>query len=161
MVQQHSAGVSAMTAVTVRRVTDPAELKPVADLVLLRFYPEFAHHFPRPDVEKTLTVLADTIRHGVVLVAERAGAFVGLVVARPTESWFSRELHLHEHVFYVVPEARASRAAVQLVRALRAIAAAAGLPLHMHVGSGANVDRMDRFFERLGFQRVGGNYIGA
>lgn len=150
-----------MNAVTIRRVTELGELKPIADLVILRFYREFAHHFPRPDVDKTLTVIADTILHGVVLVAERAGDIVGLVMARRTESWFSRELHLHEHVFYVVPEARASRAAVKLVRDLRAIADADGLPLHMHVGSGANVDRMDRFFERQGFRRVGGNYIGA
>lgn len=93
--------------------------------------------------------------NGLVFVTG-AGFLVGFV----TEYWFSQERYAAELLLYVSPESRGSVDAIDLVRAY--VAGAKSLnarEVHLENSTGYEVKKVEEFFSRCGFTRVGGNYI--
>jgi GNAT superfamily N-acetyltransferase len=83
------------------------------------------------------------------------GFLGGLVVEYP----FCRERLAHDLGFYVVPEHRASSAAVRLLRAFRSWAKERGArEVCVAVSLGGEIDRIGAFLERSGLRKMGGVY---
>jgi hypothetical protein len=132
----------------------------VLHLLIGEFHQEFSDRFPPVSVEKMVHYVGDHIINGALFVARDAdGTVVGAIAGRETEYWFSTSGYVREGFYYVSARARASRAAVLLLRSLKAWAAQKGMPLICGVSSADQVERKDRFFERNGMRRIGGLYV--
>ncbi|HEY4116750.1 MAG TPA: GNAT family N-acetyltransferase [Byssovorax sp.] len=89
-------------------------------------------------------------------VAERGARVVGFIAGRLAHYPFSREILASDLAFYVAPEARASTAAVRLVRALWTWAESKGArELSLASSSGVEVERLEQFYGRLGLAKMG------
>lgn len=95
-----------------------------------------------------------------LLIAERNGQVIGMIVAFAGEQFFSPVKVATSQLFYVAKEARKGRAAVLLLRGLRAWAKAAGAAeVNLNTTIGLDLARTDRFLRKLGFRQTGGNYV--
>ena len=102
--------------------------------------------------------LADKGRYGL-LMAERDGEAVGMLVGQMGEYFFSRDMAATAIVYFVRPENRGGMAAIKLLHGFRRWASARkACQLMINVTSSAQVARTDRLMKRLGFQVTGGNY---
>ena len=115
------------------------------------------------NAEKALTRIVNAIHRGVVLVAlsDDQKALMGSVGGICTVDWYGDAEFLGDLWFYVRREHRSSRAALALMRRFRDAAKQMRVPLRMAVFNGNDVERKDRFFERVGFRKVGGFYTEA
>ncbi len=142
------------------RLCEPADL-PILMELGRAFHEELAwHHLPL-DEQKAEAGAAHAIgQHLAIGVEDDSGELCGALLLHPMESgfWFSSAPFLQEIGFYVRPDKRASRAAVMLLDAAKAIADDIGLPLFSTPFSGVAVDRKDKLFERSGFVRLGSIY---
>lgn len=148
-------------SITIRRITDMSKVGAILSLMIDRFHHEYRDWFPPTNPERMFRYIAHHVTNGASFVAERDGVIVGATCGAPVHYWFSDERYVSEGYFYVVPEARPSRAAVLLLRALQGYADNLGIPLKIGVTSGNDLDRKDRFFERHGMTRIGGMYISS
>lgn len=100
------------------------------------------------------------IRHvltnGRAFLVEDEGNLVGSIGCVPDSFWYSAAVELFDAWLYVMPEARASRAAAALIEAYKDEAARRGFPKpylgRMNV---IDAERKDVFFRRHGFEPVG------
>lgn len=115
--------------------------------------------FPEIDVEAArefLEVVGDAY---FVALAERNGEPVGFITAQPGRYLFSKERFVTHDIFYVAPEARGSRTALLLVQAMEDWAAQLGVKkVFIAVHTGLKPDITGRFYEKLGYRYMGGNY---
>ncbi len=110
----------------------------------------FAATLPR-----SLEHLRDAYRRGVILVATVKGRAVGaMILFRQRVQWGDGEF-LADSVTYVQPAARASGAAVALVKAARVGAGRLGLPLMLGRLSGPENGVLDRWYRMQGGVTVG------
>jgi len=144
--------------VTIRRITDLREAVAVGKFLIDEFHGAYRDRFAPVDGEKVLRYLGQHVIDGVLFVAEQDGCLVGAMAGRPAEYWWSTERFVNEGVFFVSERARASRAAVLLLKAMQGYADDLGLPLVVGVTSGDEVERKDRFFAKRGMARIGGIY---
>lgn len=94
-----------------------------------------------------------------ILMAERDGELLGCLIATAARHIFSDALYASAALFYVKPEARASRAAVALLEAFAHWARERGaVEASIHITSGMRQDEIGRFLERQGFASSGANY---
>jgi len=92
------------------------------------------------------------------LVAEDYG-LVGFMVAFCGPPVFSTEPVASHHIFYVVPERRGSFAAVRLIKGYEAWAEENGaIAVEIAVDTGLFPERTGKFYERLGYDYMGGKY---
>ena len=91
---------------------------------------------------------------GLVLVAERAGAVVGGVLAVVAPHWSSDDRVAQEVSLFVAPTARGGLAATQLICGLVAWAREQGA-VYLQVGTstGVHAERTAQLYEHLGFRR--------
>ena len=109
------------------------------------------------DLDKWEALLRDLIsdQRGIVLVSDH-GMLVGLV----DEYFFGHDKHAMEYVWYVDPAHRNSGEGSALLVEYAAIARAMGVKdIHVENSTGVNVDATEQLFVRLGFKRLGGNYV--
>ncbi len=110
--------------------------------------------------EKMVNKITETIHRGIGFVSLNdnnviEGSIGGLVAS----DWWSDEKYLGDLWFYVTPEARKSNAAFELVRNFKRIGKEAGVPVRLgHVFS-KDLERKDKFFERLGLQKAGSVFL--
>jgi L-amino acid N-acyltransferase YncA len=113
-------------------------------------------------VSRTLTGLITRKGAGkyVFFVAEDStGQAVGCLVGCLEGYIFSDKPVANIVHFDVLPEKRMSGAALRLLTAFRTWAENRGvMELCAGVNSGENLDKLDRFFKKLGFEATGGNY---
>lgn len=96
-----------------------------------------------------------TIEGGILLISDH-GFLAGLV----EEYWFSHDLHANEVMLYVMPECRGNGEAVSLVRAYIERAKELGAKdVHIEDTTMVHSERNERFFTKMGFKRVGGNFL--
>lgn len=113
-------------------------------------------------VERTLAQLIARKEEGkyVFFVAEdSSGQAIGCLIGCLEGYIFSdRPIATLVH-FDVLPEKRMGGAALRLLSAFRKWAENRGvMELCVGVSSGENLEKLDRFFKRLGFRAIGGNY---
>jgi len=111
------------------------------------------------NTEKLVNKINEALHQGVILIAQKDDKVVGSIGGVIVSDWWSDEKHLSDLWFYVSPSCRKSKAAVLLSKGFIKIAKEAKLPVRLgHVFSG-DVDRKDKFFERLGMNKAGSLYV--
>jgi len=95
----------------------------------------------------------------LILSASSNDEIIGMFVGHLTRYIFADAKMAHDIALYVKPEKRGSSAAVRLIDAYRLWAMGAGAS-EVCIGQATNVDteKSRRFFERMGFHHVGGNF---
>lgn len=108
--------------------------------------------------KKLSEVVVKTINDGVVLVAvEDNGKIVGSIGGGTATEWWSNEPIFGDLWFYVYKDNRKSKAGIDLIK--RFIRHGEGRHIKLgHVYNG-DMDRKDKFYERLGLRKVGSTYI--
>jgi GNAT superfamily N-acetyltransferase len=127
-----------------------------------QMHQEGAYAFLPFDREKVRRFILQGLEHpenSCVLVAEEAGAVVGMLGGYLSDYFFCDERIACDAVFFVEPGHRTGVAAVKLVEAFREWALEhKARELCMAVSSGENADRAARFYIRMGLSPVGGVY---
>lgn len=124
-------------------------------LVLLNTMHE-SHDLPDANWHKISQVLIENIRGGVVLIAQTdEGEMMGSIGGRVSHDWYTDQPHLGDHWFFVRPEHRKSPAAFKLLKEFRKAGQERELPVKVAHVLADSVDRMDKFYGKLGFQRSG------
>lgn len=116
---------------------------------------------PKRVADNLTAVIQDKRGTYCFLVAEDStGTAVGGLVGCLERHIFSDEQFVATLVHYdVLPEKRMGGAGLRLLSAFRQWAENRGaFELSAGISSGADLDKMDRFMRRLGFQQTGGNY---
>lgn len=135
------------------------ELSEVVSFLIGKFHAEYADQLPPADYGKVVLYIGEHINRGVVFLCRSdAGELVGLIAGMVSSPWFSTQKHVSEGVFFVLPEARGSRAAVLLINALKGFAFEQQMRLYAGVTIGQDLESKDRFFDRNGLERIGGIY---
>lgn len=134
---------------------------------LLRLY-RAAHAFTtyrdlpfddRQVIDATWHALANPKTHGVIL-AETGGEATGVLYVHASRLLFTDIICAQAIVFWVSLESRATRSAVQLLRAFEAWGKnrnASELQLHVTTGA-TNAMNVGKLFVRKGYTFTGGNY---
>ena len=124
-----------------------------------RMLEESAVSFPEIDADATRGALEMAGNLYFMALAERDGVGVGFITGLQSRYLFSDRRLVSHDVFYVVPEARGSSAAVRLVRALEEWSVEVGAyRTTIAIHTGLKVETTGRFYEKLGYTFMGGNY---
>jgi hypothetical protein len=110
------------------------------------------------DPKKFSQSVLSVINDGICLVAiGDDNKFLGSIGGVYSSEWWTNETILGDIWFYVQEEHRSSKAAVGLIK--KFIEAGEGMNIKLgHVYSG-DVDRKDKFYERLGLVKAGSTYV--
>ena len=108
---------------------------------------------------KLVNKVNEIIHTGIVLVAIKDNKLVGSIGGTTSSDWWSEEKHLSDLWFYVYKDARKSDIAKNLITDFIKIGKEAKLKIRLgHIFSG-DVDRKDKFYERLGLVKAGSTYV--
>ena len=108
---------------------------------------------------KLVNKINEIIHTGIVLVAIQDNKLVGSIGGTTSSDWWSEEKHLSDLWFYVYKDARKSDIAKNLITDFIKIGKEAKLKIRLgHIFSG-DVDRKDKFYERLGLVKAGSTYV--
>ena len=128
----------------------------------LRMHSEGAYAFLPYERDKVSRLVRSYVDDSVTqcgLVAEVDRTLVGMLGGYLTEYFFCSEVVACDMVLFVDQPYRRGQAAVRLVRAFRDWALGRGArELCLAISTNVNVEDTGRFYERLGFTRVGGIY---
>lgn len=92
-------------------------------------------------------------------VAEEKGKIVGMICAYLSAPYFSDDLVVYDHVWYVGKEARGSMVGPRLLKHVTEWARLCGAKaVFVTLGSNVSQDRVGKLVERLGYGRLGGYY---
>lgn len=103
--------------------------------------------------------VAQTFRHGLVLVIEQGGLIVGTCAVVADSPWWSDEVGLDSVWLYVMPEHRRTPFATMMLRAMRDYAARVGLPIQAGFAAAPGHERRFNAMRRL-YERVFGHPVG-
>ena len=108
---------------------------------------------------KLVNKINEIIHTGIVLVAIQDNKLVGSIGGTTSSDWWSEEKHLSDLWFYVYKDARKSEIAKNLITDFIKIGKQAKMKIRLgHIFSG-DVDRKDKFYERLGLVKAGSTYV--
>jgi GNAT superfamily N-acetyltransferase len=108
---------------------------------------------------KLVNKINEIIHTGIVLVAIQDNKLVGSIGGTTSSDWWSEEKHLSDLWFYVYKDARKSGIAKNLITDFIKIGKEAKVKIRLgHIFSG-DVDRKDKFYERLGLVKAGSTYV--
>ncbi len=114
---------------------------------------------PKIHTQKLVNKINDLMHKGLVLVAIENNRVVGSIAGMAVNDWWSDEMYMSDAWFYVFPEHRKSSIAKNLCIDFIKIAKEAKLKVRLgHVFSG-DLDRKDKFYERLGLVKIGSTYM--
>ena len=127
---------------------------------------------PFPEIDEnaardTLALLDDFYFIAVAEVANTDPAprktgneIIGMFTAQLNRYAFSQEFFAQHDIFYVHPDWRGTRAALLLVKAFESWAQECGLTRALlSVHSGLFPERTGRFYKKLGYRPMGGNFM--
>tara|TARA_R110002020_G_scaffold2343_3_gene10884 strand:- start:1963 stop:2403 length:441 start_codon:yes stop_codon:yes gene_type:complete len=117
---------------------------------------------PKINSEKMVTKVNEVIHRGVVFVAlDEKNNLIGSVGGMVGQDWWSEEKFLADNWFYVSPDHRKTPAALNLIKNFIKSANDAKLPVRLgHIFSG-DLERKDKFFEKLGMTKAGSVFVEA
>lgn len=97
--------------------------------------------------------------HCCFVSQDRDGVLIGALIGCVESHFFSDKLVASLIHYDVLPERRMGGAGLRLLTAFKKWAENRGaFEVCVGVNSGVEIDRMDRFLKKLGFQMTGGNY---
>ena len=102
----------------------------------------------------------NVIKNGIVFVTYNNEGFItGSIGGIYANDWWSDEKHLSDLWFFVSKNYRKSRAGLMLVKNFINYSKSVNIPVRLgHVFSG-DIERKDKFFERLGFVKAGSLFV--
>jgi|TARA_R110000803_G_scaffold60341_1_gene119526 N-acetylglutamate synthase-like GNAT family acetyltransferase len=134
------------------------DIKPIYEM-LLNMHSETKIKLAPVKPEKLYNTIKLALEEGIVLVAEVEGKIIGSLGGMKNCDWWSDEKHLSDIWYYVAPEKRNSLAAIKLVKNFIYSGNSAKLKIKLgHVFSG-DIERKDKFFERLGLTKAGSLFV--
>ena len=114
---------------------------------------------PKINTHKLINKINELLHKGLVLVAIEDNKIVGSIAGMSVNDWWSDEMFISDAWFYEFPEHRKSPYAKNLCIDFIKIAKEAKLKVRLgHVFSG-DLERKDKFYERLGLVKVGSTYM--
>ena len=94
-----------------------------------------------------------------IFICEDKTGLCGMMACECYAPYFSHEMVAGEHLIYVKPEKRNTRAFYKLVNVFLEWALSKDVKmLYLKTSSGINSDKIDKMYKKLGFARVGGIY---
>jgi len=127
-----------------------------------RMHQESAYSFLPFDPDKVRRLVTDVIERGELycgLVADDGGVLIGMLAGYLADYMFCDEQLACDLLVFVDPPYRGGWTAVRLISTFRAWALGRGArELCLGVSTEVDVDTTGKFYERLGFSRVGGVY---
>ena len=94
--------------------------------------------------------------HGVVFVAEKAGAIIGGFAGGVAEFWFCDSLHAFDYGLFILPEHRGGSAAIRLLSAFEHWAKSMGAVwCDVGITTGVHTEKTARMYEKLGYNQSG------
>ena len=111
------------------------------------------------DQYKLVSKINEVVHKGLVLVSVKDNMITGSIGGMSTSDWWSNQPFLSDMWFYVKPTQRKSDAAISLIKAFIKVGKDAKLKVRLgHIYSG-DLDRKDKFYERLGLVKAGSTYV--
>lgn len=107
------------------------------------------------DHDKMQEGVETVLRKGIAYVAETDRIIGSIGGDGVYGGWFTTDVIFAEFWFFVEPEFRKSRIASTLLKTLKAKVNERGFPYRSAVISGADPDRLEQFYLRLGFRKLG------
>jgi len=108
---------------------------------------------------KLLDKLNQLIHKGIIIVAEKDNQLCGSIGGQICQDWWSEEKYVSDAWFYVYKNHRKSTIAKNLLQNFIKVIKEAKMKLRLgHVFSG-DIDRKDKFYERMGFVKAGSIYV--
>jgi|TARA_R100001086_G_scaffold44639_2_gene19770 N-acetylglutamate synthase-like GNAT family acetyltransferase len=109
--------------------------------------------------KKLFMTIYSVIEKGIVYIAIEKNKIVGSIGGMFNSEWWSLDKFLCDLWFYVIPKHRKSTAAIKLVKSFINDAKKVKVKTKLgHVYSG-DIERKDKFFERLGLVKAGSFYM--
>ena len=117
-------------------------------------------NIPNIKLECLARKVDNVIKNGIVFVTYNNEGFItGSIGGIYASDWWSDEKHLSDLWFFVSKNYRKSRSALMLVKNFVNFAKSVRMSVRLgHVFSG-DIERKDKFFERLGFKKAGSVYV--
>ena len=127
--------------------------------MLNQMHKETEVEVPKINTQKLINKINELLHRGVILVAIENNKLVGSIGGITVTDWWSDEPYLSDAWFYVSPDFRKSTFAKNLCMDFIKVAKDAKMKVRLgHVFSG-DLDRKDKFYERLGLVKVGSTYM--
>ncbi len=116
---------------------------------------------PKINSMKLINKINDLVHNGLVFVAIKDNKIQGSIAGQIAQDWWSEEKYIADAWFYVFKEQRKSDVAKKLLQTYIKTAKDVKLKIRLgHVFSG-DMERKDKFFERLGFVKTGSIFVEA
>ena len=129
--------------------------------LLHKMHEETEIETPKINSVKLINKINVLLHDGLVLVAVDDNKVVGSIAGQISQDWWTDETHLADAWYYVMKNSRKSLAGKKLIDEFIKLAKKAKLKLRLgHIFSG-DIERKDKFYERLGFVRAGSVYMEA
>ena len=127
--------------------------------LLFKMHEETTIKPPKINSVKLIEKINYLFHKGIVLVAEVDNKIVGSIAGQVTEDCWYDEKYIADAWFYVYKTNRKSLVAKKLIIQFMKVAKEAKLKLRLgHIFSG-DMDRKDKFFTRMGLQKVGSTFM--
>jgi|TARA_R100000654_G_scaffold75061_1_gene111093 N-acetylglutamate synthase-like GNAT family acetyltransferase len=109
--------------------------------------------------EKLIAKVNQVIHKGVVFVAMKENVLLGSIGGMVVSDWWAENNYLSDLWLYVSPDHRKSSAGVMLIKNFKKVGNDSKIPVRLgHVFSG-DIDRKDKWFNSLGFKKVGSVFV--
>tara|TARA_R110002020_G_scaffold46645_4_gene132735 strand:+ start:249 stop:683 length:435 start_codon:yes stop_codon:yes gene_type:complete len=116
-------------------------------------------YVPTINSYKLVDKVNNIIHSGIVLVATEENQLQGSIGGTISTDWWSDEQYLSDLWFYVYKDYRKSNIAKNLIADFIKIGKEAKMKIRLgHIFSG-DLDRKDKFYERLGLVKAGSTYV--
>tara|TARA_R110000796_G_scaffold196947_1_gene313326 strand:+ start:229 stop:618 length:390 start_codon:yes stop_codon:yes gene_type:complete len=109
--------------------------------------------------EKLTVVIKNIFKSGIIIIAEADGKIIGSISGVESSDWWSNELYLADVWFFVYKEYRKSRAALKLIKSFIEVGQISEAKVRLGHSNSGDIDRKDKFYDRLGMTKVGSIYM--
>ena len=128
-------------------------------LMLDNMHKETEITVPPIDSYKITNKVNQVLHEGIILLATEENKLQGSIGGVIATDWWSSEKYLADIWFYVYPDARNSNVAKNLISDFIQIGKNTKMKVRLgHIFSG-DLERKDKFYERLGMVKAGSTYV--
>tara|TARA_R100001224_G_C4007617_1_gene145021 strand:+ start:649 stop:1083 length:435 start_codon:yes stop_codon:yes gene_type:complete len=130
-------------------------------LMLDQMHKETEIEVPKINSLKLINKINDLVHNGLIFVCVKDNKIQGSIAGQICQDWWSEDKYIADTWFYVFKEQRKSDVAKKLLQTYIKTAKDAKLKIRLgHIFSG-DLNRKDKFFERLGFVKAGSIFVEA
>ncbi len=140
------------------RLAGPRDVVNVGKLMEQGASEVMSRHVPVNDVRMYQWAL-DTIKHGIVAVAELSGRLIGIAGAGPFRPNYSDQWMLDVETFFVVEKFRKFGIEKMLLRAIEGWADQKGVPIIMSLYTKTRTEAKERMMSMQGYEYIGGQFV--